>query len=74
MTDEKTLARVDAPLRAVIRNGHDKLYYVYEYVLGFGYSPVLPLRGYAHSTSAYAQLGRITNRENQKALLQLNGV
>lgn len=72
MTDEhQPTARVDAPLRAVLRDGVNKLYYVYEYKQGYGYEKVQPERGYRHSTSCYAQLGRITNRENQAALAQL---
>ena len=74
MTDENKIARVEAPLRAVLRGaGLDKMYYVYEYVLGEGYVKMQPERGYRHSTSCYAQLGRITNRENQKALAQVKG-
>lgn len=72
MTDEhKPAVRVDAPLRAVLRGaGLDKMYYVYEYKQGYGYEKMQPERGYKHSTSCYAQLGRITNRENQAALAQ----
>lgn len=55
-----------AKRRAVMRNGVHKLYYVYEFD-GTGY--VEASRGYPHSTSAYAKLGRITNAEAQKDLL-----
>lgn len=74
MTDER-IETVNAPLRAVRRDAQDKLYYVCEYVhtgQGSGWRHVTE-RGYVHSTSCYAQLGRMVSRENQQALEQLTG-
>lgn len=67
-----SLSMVTTPCRAVIRNGHNKLYYVYEYAQGYGWQP-LDDHGYPHSTSAYAHLGRIVSAENQKAILAIKG-
>lgn len=64
MSDAKQLAIVTLPARAVIRAAN-KMYYVYEYVIGSGWTPIKDGKGYPHSTSAYAALGRITNRESQ---------
>lgn len=53
--------------RAVIRGaGLDKYYYVFEWVDGEGWTKKVS-KGYAHSTSAYAKLGRLTNLDSQKA-------
>lgn len=72
MSDEQeTIATITVPARAVIRDGVDKMYYVYQYIVGWGWYKIKDARGYKHSTSAYAQLGRITNRENQKAILEI---
>lgn len=73
MSDEKRIATVMAPCRAVVRNRFDKLYYLYEYVQGYSWQPIKDERGYAHSTSAYARLGRITSQENRKAVIALHG-
>lgn len=71
MSDAKKIATVILPARAVIRNRFDRLYYLYEYVQGSGWSPIESERGYAHSTSAYARLGRITNQDSQRSILQV---
>lgn len=63
MSDESlhTTARM-----AVIRNGKDKMYYIYAYTLTDGWVPVT--RGYKHSTSCYAALGRSASRKAQQGL------
>lgn len=68
MTDETITINITA--RAVLRDV-DKNYYVFEWVPGYGYRRIKDARPYAHSTSAYAQLGRITNRESQQAVAKL---
>lgn len=56
-----------ARTRAVIRDGHSKMYYVYDWD---GRSWNKLSRGYVHSTSAYAHLGRIVNHEAQEAVIE----
>lgn len=75
MSDEsRSLTYVNTPARAVMRAaGRNAMYYVYEYVMNEGWRPVQPERGYRHSTSAYAHLGRIVNVENQQAVARVNG-
>ncbi len=75
MSDEsRALTYVTTPARAVIRGaGLDRMYYVFEYVLNEGWRPIEPVRGYRHSTSAYAHLGRMVNNEHQQAILRVNG-
>ena len=51
-------------IRKVMRD-HDKLYYVFFKTVENGEVWWTPLtRGYTHSTSAYAKLGRIVSKEN----------
>lgn len=50
--------------RVVFRNPKDSLYYVLERNKQYGWVTIS--KGYAHSTSCYAKLGRITNEENRK--------
>lgn len=50
--------------RTVQRDKASKLYHVYEAMSTGEWKPVT--RGYAHSTSAYAKLGRITAAESLK--------
>lgn len=60
MSDETvTLKR-----RIVARNPVDRLYYIYEF-LGNLPAFIDGERGYRHSTSAYARLGRITSEESK---------
>lgn len=68
MSDEPLT--ITATAHAVLRDVN-RMYYVFEYEVGYGWRRVTPERGYAHSTSAYAQLGRIVNREHQHAIAQL---
>lgn len=65
MSDEKPLETITIKRRAVFRNGNDNKYYIHEYKDG---SWIEVSKGYPHSTSAYAQLGRIINRECQSDL------
>lgn len=67
MSDVTKTLRVETPARVVIRNAEDRLYYVYHFVVGEGWEPILG-RGYRHSTSAYAALGRMVNRDIQLAV------
>jgi hypothetical protein len=67
MTDaERATKNVTLQRRAVIRSSVDRLYYVYEWS---GFQWERAGRGYSHSTSAYAHLGRLVNEESQKDLL-----
>lgn len=70
MSDAIQPLTITAVAHAVMRDV-DHMYYVFEYEVGYGWRHVTPERGYVHSTSAYAQLGRITNREHQRAIAQL---
>lgn len=54
-------SKILAPLRKVERSKVHKLYYVIEWD-GQGWVPIS--KGFAHSTSAYAKLGRITHNES----------
>lgn len=73
MSDAQRVIRVDAPARAVMRDTN-RIYYVFEYIAGYGWQRIENAKGYTHSTSAYAQLGRITNRENQAAIAQFGSI
>lgn len=64
---ERATINVTLMRRAVIRSGFDRLYYVYEWS---GHQWERTGRGYTHSTSAYAHLGRIVNQESQEDLLE----
>lgn len=69
MSDELPLTpnyTVDLVIRVVKRNPRDKLYYVYQRARVEGWKTVS--KGYPHSTSCYAQLGRIVNRKTRAAL------
>lgn len=71
MSDVETATmRVDAPARCIVRE-HNKLYYVAEAQLDGTYETTG--RGYPHSTSAYAQLGRIVSRDTMAAIKSLRG-
>lgn len=48
--------------RTVLRSAVDNLYYIYEWS-GHGWLQMDDARGYPHSTSCYARLGRITAEE-----------
>lgn len=56
MSDDK----ITLPKRIVQRNGSDNLYTVCE--MQSGYWEEIS-KGYPHSTSAYAKLGRLTQRD-----------
>jgi hypothetical protein len=71
MSDEIT---VQMPVRKVKRDEIDDLYYVVEAmpreVVGYSWTKVG--RGYPHSTSAYAKLGRMTATLSSLAMDTLN--
>lgn len=68
MSDEPLTINVTP--RAVIRD-IDHMYYVFEWKIGHGWRRIEGSRGYSHSTSAYAVLGRITNRESQQLVMNV---
>lgn len=55
--------------RAVMRDV-DHLYHVFEWEPGYGWRQIKDGKGYPHSTSAYAALGRIANREAQQLVMK----
>lgn len=59
MSDE---SKITLPRRKVVR--HEGMYHVAQYFNDTGW--IVDGRGYAHSTSAYAKLGRLVNKDTIK--------